>query len=220
MVSIKHVVAASLPVLALGASPATTNSDSPYEAKAVAEFPSGGSQSVEGSVTFTGVKNGSVNVNVKLSGLPSTGGPLLYHIHEAAVPSNGSCAATLAHFNPNNGSTDCASQENTSYCELGDLSGKWGKISTSSFEVSYIEPYLSLNPSNPYYFADGKRSITIHYKNTTRIACANIELTNKGSSNSSNNTSSSASVSTASNFGAQVGFSGAAVVAAAAALLM
>lgn len=220
MVSVKKVFAASLPALALGASPASKNSDSPYNSEAVAKFPSGGSSSVEGEVSFTGQKNGSVSVHVELSGLPSTGGPLLYHIHQAPVPSNGSCAATLAHFNPNGGSTACANQTDTSYCELGDLSGKWGKIKDTTFDVTYIEPFLSLNPSNPYYFADGKRSITIHYANTTRIACANITLTNKGTSNSSNNTSSSASVSTASNFGAQVGFSGAAVVAAAAALLM
>lgn len=220
MVSIKQLILSSLPAFTI-ASPATENSDSPSGAVAVAQFPAGGSNSVEGEVKFSALTNGSVEVQVKLEGLPTSGGPFLYHIHEAAVPSNGSCAATLAHFNPNNGNaTACPSQGNNALCELGDLSGKHGKIDSTEADLSYVDPYLSLNSDNAYYFADGKRSITIHFANTSRIACANIELTSKGSNGSSNNTSSSASVSTASNFGNTVGFSGAAVVAAAAALLM
>lgn len=222
MVSIKQFILSSLPALSLAA-PAVESTDSPEGSIAVAEFPEGGSHSVSGSVKFSGLKNGSVQVDVDLKGLPSSGGPFLYHIHEAAVPSNGSCAATLAHFNPNHGNaTACPSQGNNALCEAGDLSGKHGKIDSTEAKLSYVEPFISLNSKSPYYFADGKRSITVHFANTSRIACANIELAEKGASNSSDNsTTSSVHVSTATdNLGNKVGLSGAAILAAAAALLM
>lgn len=221
MVSIKQFILSSIPSLIINSS-ARKNSDSPVGAIAIAEFPAGGSQSVNGFVKFSALNNGSVQVDVNLSELPSTGGPLLYHIHEAPVPDNGDCLATLAHFNPNNGNaTDCPSQGDNSLCELGDLSGKYGKIYNTDFQTSYVEKYLSLNPNNSYYFADEKRSITIHFANTSRIACANIELTNTGGKKNTSNDTTTATISTQTgNSGNKVGFSGAAVLAAAAALLM
>lgn len=217
MVWIKQLILSSIPSLIINSS-AKKNSDSPIGTVAIAEFPAGGSESVNGFVKFSALNNGSVQVDVDLSNLPSVGGPLLYHIHEAPVPSNGDCLATLAHFNPNNGNaTDCPSQGDNSLCELGDLSGKYGKIYSTSFQTSYVEPYLSLNLNNSYYFADGKRSITVHFANTSRIACANIKLTK---SNSSNDTTTATISTQTGNLGNKVGVSGAAIFAAAAALLM
>ncbi|CCH45575.1 Superoxide dismutase [Wickerhamomyces ciferrii] len=224
MVSIKQLFLASLPTLSI-ASDAKQNSDSPEGSELIANFPQGGSNQIHGYVKFTGLQNGSVQVDAKFENLPKEGGPFQYHIHEAPVPSNGSCLATLAHFNPNHGNkTDCPSQHNNAGCELGDLSGKHGYIPVSqdgSFETSYVDEWLSINPQNDYYFGNGDRSLTLHYANTSRIACANFESKQVGGSNGTNGSSSSVPpVSTADSLGNSVGMSGVAIIAGIAAYLI
>lgn len=48
-----------------------------------------------------------------------------------------------------------------------------------SNEVSYLELYLSTDPSSPYFFGD--KSIVIHSMNTTRLTCANFMMVSSGS---------------------------------------
>lgn len=178
------VLLASLSLVVAGAAPYAT--DSPAGAKYVATF----DKTVSGSVEFATVSNSSVGVTVDIKGLPTSGGPFLYHVHQYAVPANGSCLATGGHLNPYNGSekaTDAASKE------VGDLSGKHGTISGTSLDTFYVDNYLSLNEDDPAFV--GNLSVVIHYANTTRLACANIEL-DSSSSSSSNSTGGSTSNST------------------------
>lgn len=181
MVSLIHQLVSLFATLALVAAEASpVVSDSPdvvYEATF--------EKTVKGFVDFSST-NGTVQVEVDISGLPSSGGPFLYHIHQAKVPTDGNCVATLGHFNPYNGSataTDAADKE------AGDLSGKHGFINGTSIKTTYIDPYLSLNPDSESFFAN--LSVVIHYHNATRLACANI-LEKSGLSNTTSTASASA----------------------------
>jgi len=61
---------------------------------------------------------------------------------------------------------------------VGDLSGKHGTIPAgqSTFETSYVDLYASTNEGLGSFF--GNRSIVIHHSvNSSRITCANFELT-------------------------------------------
>ncbi|CAI5756346.1 unnamed protein product [Candida verbasci] len=158
----------SLVSLALSAD-APIQSDSQNQQSLIARFTRNSQSEIEGHVEFEPTSNGSVRVSVELNGLPSTGGPFPYHIHEAPVPADGNCTGTLAHFNPFNGSatatTDAAK-------EVGDLAGRNGNITSESFSTEYVDPYLSLNPESRAYF--GGLSVVIHSSNNSRLACANI----------------------------------------------
>ena len=59
-------------------------------------------------------------------------------------------------------------------CQVGDLAGKYGAISTASFSAKYHDPYTSTSPGNAAFFGD--KSITIHLPSKARIACANFKL--------------------------------------------
>lgn len=216
MVSIKQLTFATIiPSLVLSSS-AIENSDSPKGSNAIANFPQGGLNSINGDIKFNSLQNGSVQVIINLKNLPIDGSPFSYHIHEASVPLNGSCSATLGHFNPNDGNkTECLNEDDFSLCELGDLTTRHGTLNSGNNNQSYIDNYLSLNPNNDYFFADGSKSITIHYKNSSRLACANIKYfttannNNDTSENGSNSTSSSsAPISTAIDGGYKNGLNG------------
>lgn len=156
------LTALSLLAWASASSPVLTDSPASVELHAVFN------KTILGHVSFTS-PNGSVLVTVDLSGLPEEGGPFQYHIHQKPVPTNGSCLATLGHLNPYNGSTNATEASDK---EVGDLSGKHGLITGTSLSTSYFDDYLSLNPDNKAYI--GGLSVVVHYKNTTRLACANI----------------------------------------------
>jgi len=98
---------------------------------------------------------------------------LVYHIHAKPVPANGNCTATLAHLDPTNrGEVPLCDASGPESCQAGDLSGKHGNITATSWSVSYTDLYLSADPSSPYYYAD--KSIVIHTFNKTRLTCANF----------------------------------------------
>jgi hypothetical protein len=58
-------------------------------------------------------------------------------------------------------------------CEVGDLSGKNGKITQDPFVAEYVDPYSSLTQGAAAFI--GSRSIVVHFGNKTRITCANFE---------------------------------------------
>ena len=155
--------------------------DSPEGAKYVAKF----DNKLQGQVEFAGTSNGSVSVSVKLEGLPETGGPFPYHVHELPVPSNGDCMGTKLHLNPYNGSSTATTLDDT---EVGDLARRHGNLTAPSDDITYIDEYLSLNSDSPAFI--GGRSVVVHFLNNSRIACANITQENKGSNNNSTSTES------------------------------
>jgi Cu-Zn family superoxide dismutase len=146
----------------------------PKNVVAIADFPFGFDNNVQGNIVFTAKRGKAVNVHVDVTGLPKEGGPFQYHIHENLVPSDGNCDLVGLHFNPYDAPPDCEDQKDDSYCQVGDLSGKHGWIDTTCFETKYNDPYLSLNKKSNSYIVG--RSVTFHFANLTKFACADIEL--------------------------------------------
>ena len=146
-----------------------------------AAYPAGGN--IVGKILAASAPGGSgVNFTVSFSNLPTTGGPFTYHIHAHPVPSSGNCTATGAHLDPYNRTESpvCdSSAKNT--CQVGDLAGKYGKITSDPFTASYTDLYASTDPANPAFF--GALSFVVHYPNKTRISCANFAAVKSSSSN-------------------------------------
>ncbi|EKJ76721.1 hypothetical protein FPSE_03132 [Fusarium pseudograminearum CS3096] len=114
-----------------------------------------------------------VKFMVKFSNLPKEGGPFTYHIHVDPVPDNGNCTATLAHLDPfARGEDPPCDAEKPESCQVGDNSGKHGKITSDPFETEYIDYYASTKEGIGAFF--GNRSFVLHYANKTRITCANF----------------------------------------------
>ena len=140
---------------------------------------------IQGSITGSSSEGASgVTFEINFSELPDVGayGPFVYHIHGMPVPEDGNCTETLGHFDYTNvGEYYTCDTTNPQNCQIGDLAGKHGKImSAPTFSTSYVEPYLSTDPSSPYFF--GSLSVVIHSMNTTRLTCANFMMMSPGSS--------------------------------------
>jgi len=137
---------------------------------------------IKGSVVATAAAGGTgVSFKVSFSNLPTSGGPFLYHIHAFPVNSSGNCLSTLAHLDPFiRGETPPCDPTLPQTCQVGDLSGKYGKITSDPFTASYTDPYASLVEGLGSFF--GNRSINIHFANTTRITCASFALVSNSSS--------------------------------------
>lgn len=156
-------LAASCAVVMGDAAPVVT--DSPEGAKYVANFDT----SIQGSVKFTSASNGSVLVDLDLENLPSSGGPFTYHIHAAPVPSDGNCTGTKLHLDPYKGNPNAT---DPSELEVGDLSARHNPIEGTSIDKSFVDQYISLNEDDKAFI--GGLSVTVHFKNNSRLACANI----------------------------------------------
>ncbi|KZF26493.1 Cu,Zn superoxide dismutase-like protein [Xylona heveae TC161] len=169
---------------------ATVVTDNPVGVAYHAALPTSNKTSVTGSVHAETSGNGTgVVFHVSISGLPTSGGPFLYHIHEDPVPANGSCTATEAHLDPfKRGETPPCDPSLPETCQVGDLSGKHGKINGTSFSASYTDLYASTNPELGSFF--GNRSVVVHFANKTRITCANFVLMSNTTSPSATPTSS------------------------------
>ncbi|KAL8838039.1 MAG: hypothetical protein Q9170_002275 [Blastenia crenularia] len=153
-----------------------------------AVLPNSPTTGIRGYVAGTSNANGTgVNFNINLYGLPDASfGPFLYHIHDQPVPANGNCTATLAHQDPYiRGEMPPCDPTQPETCQSGDLAGKHGNITTSPFQTTFLDLYLSTARGPGSFF--GNRSIVIHTSNTTRLTCANFTLTS-GNSTSSNST--------------------------------
>ncbi|KAF5544064.1 cytosolic Cu Zn superoxide dismutase [Fusarium mexicanum] len=120
-----------------------------------------------------------VQFKVQFSNLPKEGGPFTYHIHVEPVPENGNCTATLAHLDPfARGEEPPCDPEKPASCQVGDNSGKHGKITSDPFTADYIDYYASTKEGIGAYF--GNRSFVLHYANKTRLTCANFVNLNPG----------------------------------------
>lgn len=144
----------------------------PDEAFTKSAYPDGGNAKgyIE-AVTNDGGQG--VSFKVRFENLPKEGGPFTYHLHKAAVPGNGNCNDTLTHLDPfQRGDTPPCVKAQPQTCEVGDLSGKHGKIESDPFEAEYVDLYASTLEGNPAYFGD--LSFVLHFANKTRISCANF----------------------------------------------
>ncbi|KAL7955167.1 Cu,Zn superoxide dismutase-like protein [Trichoderma compactum] len=128
---------------------------------------------VKGSVSAVAAPGGKgVRFRVQFENFPRSGGPFMYHIHEEPA-TNGNCTTTLAHLDPyHRGETPACNSSQPETCQVGDLSGKYGKITSDPFVAEYFDLYTSLQPDSPAFF--GNRSIVVHYANKTRLTCANF----------------------------------------------
>ncbi|MBW0471012.1 hypothetical protein O181_010727 [Austropuccinia psidii MF-1] len=113
-------------------------------------------------------------VVVHINGLDKVNpkGEFAYHIHTNPIGPDGNCTAALEHLNPKNASANCDFLK-PEYCQVGDLSGKFGKISGAigNFTAHYIDPFLRFVPEAQSILG---RSVVIHAPDSSRIACGNI----------------------------------------------
>lgn len=91
---------------------------------------------IRGSVVGQSNPSGEgVLFQVSLSGFPTEGGPFLYHIHDNPI-ANGNCSTAGGHLDPFlRGDSPACDSENPSTCQVGDLSGKHGKINGTTFSA-------------------------------------------------------------------------------------
>ncbi|EHL03381.1 Cu,Zn superoxide dismutase-like protein [Glarea lozoyensis ATCC 20868] len=131
---------------------------------------------VKGSVSATASPDGiGVVYSVSLSNFPTSGGPFTYHLHVDPVPADGNCTKTLAHLDPFiRGEVVACDPKLPQTCQVGDLSGKYGKVTNGSLVQTYTDLFSSTRPGLGSFF--GNRSITFHFANKTRITCANFTL--------------------------------------------
>ena len=100
---------------------------------------------------------------------------LVYHIHDQPVPSDGNCTGTLAHLDPTiRGEVPPCDATQPETCQVGDLAGKHGNITTSPFQTRYLDLYTSTTTGATGFF--GNRSVVVHTSNATRLTCANFTL--------------------------------------------
>ncbi|OAA62625.1 cytosolic cu zn superoxide dismutase [Niveomyces insectorum RCEF 264] len=144
----------------------------PSKAFDAAAYPDGGN--AKGSIWAEARPDGiGVVFKVNFSNLPKTGGPFTYHIHANPVPADGNCTSTGGHLDPFGREDDPACNSKLKQtCQVGDLAGKHGKITSDPFNATYLDLFASTAPGNPAFF--GNLSFVLHYPNKTRISCANF----------------------------------------------
>lgn len=133
--------------------------------------------SIAGSITGMANPNGTgVLFYVDFSVFPSEPkyGPFAYEISDKPVPSDGNCTKIADQRDPTDQGQyqPCQSTEPDT-CQIGDLAGKHGNITSTQFTASYLDLYLSTNPASPCYFGD--KSVVIHTSKTI-LTCANFTL--------------------------------------------
>ncbi|KAI8050326.1 superoxide dismutase [Syncephalis plumigaleata] len=136
---------------------------------------------VEGFILFvSSLSATTVFGGVTIGNLPA--GEYSYHVHEKPVPENGDCAATGGHYDPHAKKGAKCTKTTLTDCEIGDLSGKFGKLDNKGKSdkkkddkeeamILFEDPTLKLSNG-----ANGivGRSIVIHNPAGDRIACGNI----------------------------------------------
>ncbi|KAI1267101.1 superoxide dismutase [Xylariaceae sp. FL1019] len=129
---------------------------------------------VKGSLKATSGANGAgVDFEATFSNLPTEGGPFTFHLHVDPVNTEGNCTATLAHLDPFvRGEDPACDASNPKTCQVGDLSGKYGKITSDPYTVKFHDDFTSMQEGPGSYFLN--RSLVVHFANKTRITCANF----------------------------------------------
>ncbi|KAI0406065.1 superoxide dismutase [Xylaria palmicola] len=162
---------------------AVTVSNNPAGKQAVAVLPdepffTAGTLSgnVKGSVkAATGPNGAGVDFEVTFSNLPAEGGPFTYHLHVNPVDAAGNCTTTLAHLDPFiRGEDPACNSSQPASCQVGDLSGKYGKITSDPFTAKFHDDFTSMSEGPGSYFLN--RSVVVHFANKTRITCANFAV--------------------------------------------
>jgi Cu/Zn superoxide dismutase len=135
----------------------------------VADFDNGG---VTGTITFTQANIGApTTIDVKLYGIAKQ--PNKWHIHSFPLLPGAGCGSDSVggHFNPTKvtlpyvgGSCSGAT------CEVGDLSGKHGKLNATNFDFTFTDNTLPLFGKNSI---EG-RAIVIHASDGSRMSCASV----------------------------------------------
>ncbi|TGJ83683.1 hypothetical protein E0Z10_g5072 [Xylaria hypoxylon] len=145
---------------------------------------------VKGSVKATsGAKGVGVDFEIAFSNLPKEGGPFIYHIHANPVDASGNCTNTLAHLDPFiRGEDPACNSTKPATCQVGDISGKYGKITSDPFKAKFHDDFTAMSEGPGSYFLN--RSIVVHFANKTRITCANF-FTVSGCSGSNTTTTDS-----------------------------
>ncbi|CAJ2513849.1 Uu.00g019680.m01.CDS01 [Anthostomella pinea] len=136
---------------------------------------------VVGSVKATSGPGGrGVDYEVSFSSLPTEGGNFSFHIHDAPVPTDGNCTGTLAHLDPFiRGEDPVCDSTKPATCQVGDLAGKYGKITSDPYTAKFHDDFTSLVEGVGSYFAN--RSFVVHFANKTRITCANFAILDSNS---------------------------------------
>lgn len=146
----------------------------PKDVVAVADFPCGYDELVEGAVVFMAKNGGPVDVHVDIVGLP-VNEQLSYHIHEGLVPADGNCEALGPIIDPNYGDEICG--RDIGRCKVGDMSGKHGPMLGPSFEQNFVESFVSIESGRPSSIIGS--SVALHHANGTIFACSSIERADK-----------------------------------------
>jgi hypothetical protein len=81
----------------------------------------------------------------------------------------------MAHLDPTErGEVPLCDAAHPETCQTGDLSGKYGNLTSDPFVQTYTDPYASITPGVGAFF--GNRSVVVHFANKTRITCANFVM--------------------------------------------
>ncbi|KAL1585257.1 hypothetical protein WHR41_05876 [Cladosporium halotolerans] len=149
--------------------------DNPIGMQYIAILPDKSDSAIRGAVAVNSNANGTgANVQISISGLPDKGGPFTYHIHKCPVAGL-NCTTAGSHLDPY-GATDTppCDPSQPDKCEVGDLSGKHGKMNGPSFAANYVDAYISTAEGTPAFV--GNLSVVVHAADKTRLTCANFKL--------------------------------------------
>ncbi|KAK1833866.1 hypothetical protein QBC39DRAFT_253756 [Podospora conica] len=153
----------------LGDAPAVTNTA--VGDTWVATF-DGTQNGIKGTVTAVGAKSG-VDYTLDFAALPTEQGPFGFHVHAKALPVGGTCADTGAHLDSyQRGQEPVCDAANPQRCEVGDLSGKFGKVAGPAAKKSFNDPYSGVDAATPAFI--GELAIVFHNSTAARVACANL----------------------------------------------
>ena len=141
-------------------------------------------RNISGNITFSqSTPSSPTIISISLFGLDQfVNETYPWHVHEypftSALSSPCSSSNVGGHYDPlgaNNGiSYNCASD--MSLCEIGDLSGKFGPLNSTTTTLSLTDNTLSLYGQ---YSIIG-RSVVIHRSDGSRYVCANIGYPDNG----------------------------------------
>jgi len=155
-----------------GAQDATEASNNPQGVSYQAILPDLDSTNVRGYLAGVTAQNGTgVMLNINFYGFDLSG-PFVYSIDDASVGDSGNCGDATV-LNPYGATATCDSS-NPASCQLGNLAGIYGNISTTPFQRSLYDAYLSTKPDTEAFF--GNRSFSIAYSNGTKITCGDFKL--------------------------------------------